>query len=150
MFDILKARWRQGRRTMGFPQAEPVLPDRFRGRPEVAVAKCPVNCRACAEACPTQAISFDPKGVKIDLGRCLFCTDCIQTCPRQAITHSCDYRLSSRQRQDLLVTQDGSALKLASALDKKLRNLLGRSLKLRQVSAGGCNLCCCSVRCDFN
>ena len=32
-------------------------------------------------------------------------------------------------------------MKLAFALDKKMKNLLGRSLKLRQVSAGGCNAC---------
>jgi Ni,Fe-hydrogenase III small subunit len=32
-------------------------------------------------------------------------------------------------------------MKLASELDAKLKKLLGRSLKLRQVSAGGCNAC---------
>ena len=32
-------------------------------------------------------------------------------------------------------------LRLAAALDEKLRRLFGRSLKLRQVSAGGCNAC---------
>jgi Ni,Fe-hydrogenase III small subunit len=32
-------------------------------------------------------------------------------------------------------------LKLAEALDEKSRRLFGRSLKLRQVSAGGCNAC---------
>jgi Ni,Fe-hydrogenase III small subunit len=31
--------------------------------------------------------------------------------------------------------------KLAMALDKKMKSLFGRSLKLRQVSAGGCNAC---------
>jgi Ni,Fe-hydrogenase III small subunit len=33
------------------------------------------------------------------------------------------------------------ALELARALDDKTRRLFGRSLKLRQVSAGGCNGC---------
>ena len=32
-------------------------------------------------------------------------------------------------------------LPLPKPLDKKLKNLFGRSLKLRQVSAGGCNAC---------
>jgi Ni,Fe-hydrogenase III small subunit len=32
-------------------------------------------------------------------------------------------------------------MKLADALDKKMRSIFGRSLKLRQVSAGGCNAC---------
>ena len=32
-------------------------------------------------------------------------------------------------------------VRLAAALDEKLRRLFGRSLRLRQVSAGGCNAC---------
>jgi Ni,Fe-hydrogenase III small subunit len=32
-------------------------------------------------------------------------------------------------------------VRLAAALDEKLRKLFGRSLRLRQVSAGGCNAC---------
>ena len=35
----------------------------------------------------------------------------------------------------------GQTLKLAEALEAKSRRLFGRSLKLRQVSAGGCNAC---------
>jgi Ni,Fe-hydrogenase III small subunit len=36
---------------------------------------------------------------------------------------------------------NGQGLELAHALDGKSRRLFGRSLKLRQVSAGGCNAC---------
>ena len=35
----------------------------------------------------------------------------------------------------------GEAYRLAEALEAKSRQLFGRSLKLRQVSAGGCNAC---------
>ena len=35
----------------------------------------------------------------------------------------------------------GETLQLARALDEQTRRLFGRSLKLRQVSAGGCNAC---------
>jgi Ni,Fe-hydrogenase III small subunit len=35
----------------------------------------------------------------------------------------------------------GEEAPLADALDRKMRRLFGRSLKLRQVSAGGCNGC---------
>src|SRR4029453_2518312 len=35
----------------------------------------------------------------------------------------------------------GQTFEMAKALDEKLRSLFGRSLKLRQVSAGGCNAC---------
>jgi Ni,Fe-hydrogenase III small subunit len=37
--------------------------------------------------------------------------------------------------------RQGRGLQLARALDEKARRLFGRSLKLRQVSAGGCNAC---------
>jgi Ni,Fe-hydrogenase III small subunit len=49
--------------------------------------------------------------------------------------------MSVRHRQDLTLEQHQQALNLATALDAKLLNLLGRSLRLRQVSAGGCNAC---------
>jgi Ni,Fe-hydrogenase III small subunit len=78
---------------------------------------------------------------RIDLGRCLFCSDCADACPDDAIAYANDYRLAVRQRQDLVIAQDQQELKLAAALDAKLKKLFGRSLKLRQVSAGGCNAC---------
>ena len=48
-------------------------------------------------------------------------------------------RLAARTRADLIV--QGSEAKLATALGSEMRRLLGRSLRLRQVSAGGCNGC---------
>jgi len=47
--------------------------------------------------------------------------------------------LAVRRREDLIY--DGHSLKLAEALDEKRRRLFGRSLKLRQVSAGGSGAC---------
>ena len=37
----------------------PELTDRFRGRPRIDAAKCVDGCRACADACPTQAITIN-------------------------------------------------------------------------------------------
>src|SRR5262249_893618 len=84
-----------------------------------------------------------------DLGRCLFCTDCQEACPQGAINYSRDYRLATRTREDLVLSTFGTSkiyetsevLRLAYALETKSRHLFGRSLKLRQVSAGGCNAC---------
>ena len=45
--------------------------------------KCPDGCRACAEACPTDAIAVDGGGLRLDLGRCLFCTDCVRGLSRR-------------------------------------------------------------------
>jgi len=139
MLQVTLARLKQGHRTIPYPAQEPTLPDRFRGLPVVDSSKCPVGCRDCAEACPTNAIAFDDQGVRLDLGRCLFCTDCTQACPEEAIHYTPDYRLATRTRNDLVL--QGQTLKLAQALEEKSRRIFGRSLKLRQVSAAGCNAC---------
>ena len=141
MISIIRARLQQGHRTIAYPAGEPPpLPDRFRGLPVLDASKCPDGCRACAEACPTDAIARDDQGLRLDLGRCLFCTDCVEACPEGAIRYTQDYRLATRTRDDL-VLRTARTLKLAQALDEKMRRLFGRSLKLRQVSAGGCNAC---------
>jgi len=115
------------------------MPDRFRGRPVIEREKCPVGCRDCADACPTDAIMIDNQGLRLDLGRCLFCTDCVDACPEQAIRYTQEFRLAANRREDLIM--NGKTLELAKALENKTRRLFGRSLKLRQVSAGGCNGC---------
>ncbi len=139
MIQVGLARLKQGHRTIPYPDQLPVLPDRFRGLPVVDTSKCPEECRACAVACPTDAIAIDGAGFRLDLGRCLFCTDCAQACPEGAIRYSQEYRLAVRRREDLVY--DGRALKVAEALDQKTRRLFGRSLKLRQVCAGGSGAC---------
>src|SRR5436189_21785 len=123
MLKVLLARLQQGHRTMKYPDGPPpTLSDRFRGRPAIDAAKCPEGCRACADACPTNAVSLTDK-TRIDLGRCLFCTDCVTACPDQAITYTNDHRLAVRHRADLTLDQDDQALKLAHALDAKLLKL---------------------------
>ena len=140
MLKVLMARLRQGHRTHPFPRKEPVLPDRFRGIPRIEAARCREGCRECVEACPTAAIVPAPGGPRVDVGRCLFCDACGSACPDGALTYSSDYRLAVRERQQLVVSP-GATLQLAAALDAECRRLFGRSLKLRQVSAGGCNAC---------
>jgi Ni,Fe-hydrogenase III small subunit/ferredoxin len=140
MFDILLARHHQGHRTMEYPDGPPpALPERFRGKPTIDASKCPDGCAKCADACPTQAITITDKP-RIDLGRCLFCTDCMNACPEGAIRYTREYRLAVHRRQDLVIDPDHE-IKLAAELHEKPTRLFGRSLKLRQVSAGGCNAC---------
>ena len=140
MFRILAARFQQGQRTSAYPGTAPEMPDRFRGLPVLDSSRCPDGCAACQEACPTDALHATAKGLEVDLGRCLFCSDCVRACPEGAIAHSTDYRLAVRSRHDLLL-HENEGLSRARALDAKMRRLFGRSLKLRQVSAGGCNAC---------
>ena len=145
MIKALLTRARQGHRTMRYPDAAPpALPAHFRGAPEIDATRCPDGCRACADACPTDAITVAGKNVVLDLGRCIFCPECQIACPEQAITFTDDYRLAARSRGDLEIPA-GEERKLAEALDAKLRRLFGRSLKLRVVSAGDCNGCAADV-----
>jgi len=138
MFSIFRERFRQGYRTNPFPKKEPVLSERFRGLPQLNQAKCKSGCHDCEKCCPTGAISRQGDKMVLDLGRCLFCADC-KGCPHGAVTFSTDYRLAVNNRDDL--HYGGETLALAKALEKKSLALFGRSLKLRQVSAGGCNAC---------
>ena len=138
MLKIVRERLRQGHRTGRFPAEEPLLPERFRGAPQLDPARCPTGCSDCAERCPFGALRVDGGQLRLDLGLCLFCADC-GACPHGALTFSRDYRLAARRREDLLADVNGH--RLATALTGEMRRLFGRSLKLRQVSAGGCNAC---------
>lgn len=141
MSKIFTTRLRQGHRTVDYPNGDtPELPDRFRGRPLIDRSLCPDDCQLCAQACPVDAITLGPSAT-IDLGRCIFCTDCQSACPQGALTFSKDHRLAVRSRADLIVGAPDREILLATALERKMKSLFGRSLKLRQVSAGGCNGC---------
>lgn len=138
MLDILKSRLKQKYRTMPFPSEKTVPVDRFRGNPVCNFEKCNNNCKLCSEVCPTGAIEVK-NGVKIDLGKCLFCNACADVCPEKCINFTNDYKLAVQKRQDLIIGRDERILK--AALNEKIRKLFKRSLKLRQVCAGGCNAC---------
>jgi Ni,Fe-hydrogenase III small subunit/formate hydrogenlyase subunit 6/NADH:ubiquinone oxidoreductase subunit I len=150
MWNILRARVKQGHRTAKYPDVPPALPDRMRGAPALDPSLCKEGCRACIDACPTDAITApdgtghdggrpQTPGLELDMGRCLFCTDCTDACPEGAIRFTPEHRLAAKHREDL-VTRGAFEVK-RQALDGELRRLFGRSLKLRQVSAGGCNGC---------
>jgi Ni,Fe-hydrogenase III small subunit/ferredoxin len=139
MLDVLLTRIQQKYRTMRFPAGPPPdLPERFAGRPFISNDNCPAGCASCAEACPAGAITRVDR-LRLDLGRCLFCPECAAVCAVNNLRFTNDYRMATRRREDLLV--ETLSFRLAEPLTGRLQRLLGRSLRLRQVSAGGCNAC---------
>jgi Ni,Fe-hydrogenase III small subunit/NAD-dependent dihydropyrimidine dehydrogenase PreA subunit len=144
VIDTITHRLKRGCETMAYPKGPPqVLPDRHGGALKVNACKCIDDCSACLPVCPTRAITR-PEGepVALDLGRCIFCAACVEVCPQKAISQTGDHRMAVRRREDLVLGESGKEqVRLATALDEKLRKLFGRSLRLRQVSAGGCAAC---------
>lgn len=144
VLDTITHRLKAGCATMAYPDGPaPALPDRHGGALRVDGAKCAAGCAACVPVCPTQALVREAgKPVALDLGRCLFCGECMAACPSKAIVQTRDHRLAVRRREDLVLGAPGQEeLRLAAALDAQMKKLLGRSLRLRQVSAGGCGAC---------
>jgi Ni,Fe-hydrogenase III small subunit/ferredoxin len=144
MFDTITFRLKRGRETMAYPNGPaPALPDRHGGALRVDSSLCAEGCRECVPVCPTEAITRAGKEpVGLDLGRCIFYAACVETCPQRAIAPTGDHRMAARRREDLVLGDAGKeTVRLADALDAQLRRLFGRSLRLRQVSAGGCSAC---------
>lgn len=144
VIDTLSHRLQRGCETMAYPDGPaPALPDRHGGALRVEAARCVEGCSACVPVCPTEAIARPAdERVALDLGRCIFCAECVAACPAKAIVQTGDHRMAARSRADLVLGGPGDEqVRLAAALDEQLRRLFGRSLRLRQVSAGGCNAC---------
>jgi Ni,Fe-hydrogenase III small subunit len=114
------------------------VPGIFRGRP--VISKVKVDEKEMLECCPVNAISQNP--VSIDLGKCTFCGECALRFPEK-IQFSTDYKISANDRESLIVKEgDDKPIEIKpEKVRKEIRSLFGRSLKLRQVSAGGDNSC---------
>jgi len=140
MLRRLVERLRHGAHTLPFPGRAVELPERFRGRPVLDRTRCTDGCRACAERAPTPFIQIGADGQPaLDLGTCLFSPEEAAACPSGAITYTTDHRMATRSRVGL-VTPSGE-VEMARALERAMRRLFGRSLRLRSVVAGSCGGC---------
>lgn len=141
MINAILARIFQKHRTQNYKKNPPKMPENFRGVIQFDLEKCK-TCKTneCVSACNYNAITISNNKKTVDYGKCIFCLDCKISCKSQAISHLQNYSLSTNSRNDLIVSEN-ETLKVAHALNEKTLKLFKRSLKLRQISAGGCNAC---------
>ncbi|ATD81739.1 MULTISPECIES: 4Fe-4S dicluster domain-containing protein [Desulfovibrio] len=144
MLRIIKERIHQKYRTLDYPHQQPTLSPRYMGRPSLIPVDCG-DCRACYAACPTAAL-LPTEGVPgstptLDVGRCTFCGACRAACPKQAITFTGEHRMAAFRREDLLIVPGKPVPQPATPPVPGKFAIFRRSLKLRQVSAAGCNAC---------
>lgn len=139
MFDTLKSRIYQGNQAIPDIKKS-VIGEKFRGLPLINSNNCS-NCDECKSMCPTNAINQD---MSIDLGKCIFCGDCERICTDNALKFGNFHKISSTLRENLIIKPNATAQSFESTAiktSKEIKKLFGKSLKLRQVSAGGCNGC---------
>lgn len=135
MFKALRVRLSQGKQFI--PDVRAAKPAGLRGLPVIAGRPCGEGCDACVASCPTGAMRLDP--LAIDLGRCIFCNECVGACPEAKIELTPEPRMGATAREGLVVTAGAERTRIRA--HEGFAKLFKRSLKLRQVSAGGCNGC---------
>ena len=131
MLDTLKLKYFQGKQYIPDIQ-NAQMREQFRGLPLIISGN--IDCSVC----PTGALSAKPNA--IDLGKCTLCG----ACKSETVSFSNYYKLSSTQRETLIITEgmtEADYEKIAIQSRKEIRKVFGKSLKLRQVSAAGCNGC---------
>jgi Ni,Fe-hydrogenase III small subunit/ferredoxin len=134
----------QGNQTAPWPLAEGADGQAgFIGMPRYHPENCTEACRACADVCPTRAITMRPADEKggrldVDYGRCVVCQLCTEACPTDAMTPSPDWAFGTRNREDLIWKTP--PLPSSAAAGESPRGFR-RSLHIRHVDAGSCNGC---------
>lgn len=140
MFGIIKVRIMQ--RNQAIPDVKKaVLNPAFRGFP-VIDEKCKTLDFNADKVCPSGALKNSP--VSIDMGKCVFCGECARACKNAEIEISSSHHIAADSREKLGVKPGDKYAdfeKTAVMARAEIKKLFGRSLKLRQVSAGGCNGC---------
>jgi Ni,Fe-hydrogenase III small subunit len=139
MFKEFKILSHHGKQYVRDLRNQPVS-DIFRGRPVIAGDITSSEINRIYDICPAGAINR--KNGAIDLGKCVLCKECEFLLPGK-VKFLNDYKIAVNRREDLII-KPGKDTPLSldnNQIRKEIRHLFKRSLKLRQVSAGGDNSC---------
>jgi len=81
------------------------VPEGFRGLPEFDAEKC-VACGACANSCPTGAMSYEDAGetrtMRVNHGLCIYCATCEEICPEEGVKLTGEYRAWFKGKEDMV------------------------------------------------
>jgi Ni,Fe-hydrogenase III small subunit/formate hydrogenlyase subunit 6/NADH:ubiquinone oxidoreductase subunit I len=155
MFKILSKTAQTGLVTIGYPDAPAPAPECFRGAPKFDFANWR-DSRPAAAACPTGAIAIRESSSAREVTAAVDASGSVQ------ITR--EYELAVRRRGDLLtravylLNREDEQVELRSLetgegwheevtektearLRRRIHEVLGRSLAIREVDAGSCNGC---------
>ena len=138
MLKTILNRIEQGFRTSQYPDKNIFLPTQFRGRPLIKTDCAAEIIKNCAENCPQEAINSIEGS--LNLGKCIFCGNCEKISGKKFVEFTNKFELGVFSKAYLQI-KDQNWLELENTTKAHFKKLFGRSLQLRQVSAGGCNAC---------
>ena len=140
MLDLLRLRMRHGNQAIPDVVGAELM-ETHRGFPQIDESKYPGDWQKVIDICPSGAIAKNP--VSVDLGKCVFCGEC-EKISGGAIKFTNRHKTGCTDRSRLVVYSGGGYEEFrekAIEAREEIHKLFGHSLKLRQVSAGGCNGC---------
>ncbi|TPG64997.1 formate hydrogenlyase complex iron-sulfur subunit [Ewingella americana] len=111
MLKLIKKVLKTGTATVDYPAKPLDLSPNFRGKPLYNPQQC-IACGACANACPSNALTMTPADDgetirwSLFLGRCIFCARCEEVCPTAAIALSQEFELAVWRKEDLFEIAD--------------------------------------------
>ena len=104
----------------------------WQGRVILDVARCPENCRACVDICPTDALLMKEGRLILDERFCLYCGACQQVCPvegailveRSRILHTPIKSAAWTSAVERLISLEAAAQELEAKSQAKRRQVL--------------------------
>ncbi|TCK02028.1 UNVERIFIED_ORG: formate hydrogenlyase subunit 6/NADH:ubiquinone oxidoreductase subunit I [Anoxybacillus amylolyticus] len=116
MFDLIRKIWRT--KTVTKTELFTEAPERFRGKPIFTSNEC-TDCQACTMSCPAGAITLqqndDAITLSLSYANCIFCGICAEVCEMNVIQITNEYRLATKNKNELTVSQQATLAKLLTA-----------------------------------